>query len=224
MNEFIEILEREFEKNANSLISKGQEAYMKNNFEFYGIKTPLRRKIQKPFLAKDYLPIKESLKEIVEILWMKPQREYQYFTQELVFKYAKNFEKQDIKLFEFMVENNSWWDTTDFIAPKLMGEYFKKYPQERMKYIEKWLASNNIWLQRCAVIFQLNYKEDLDTEILTYVINRLLGSTEFFINKAIGWVLRNYSRINANWVIEFSKKTELSKLSRKEALRLLDLT
>jgi len=128
-----------------------------------------------------------------------------------------------MSLFEYMVTHKSWWDTIDFIAVKLMGAYFKMYPEEIEVYIEKWLKSNNIWLQRCALLFQLKYKEGLDTNLLKYVINSLLGSKEFFINKAIGWVLREYSRTNPKWVREFVDKTELNPLSRREALRLMTL-
>ena len=221
MKEFIKILEIEFEKNANPEIAIGQKAYMKNNFDFYGIKTPDRRKIQKPFLVKKYLSPKKDLEKIVKTLWKKPEREYQYFSQELSEKYSKQFDKIDIKLFEFMIINKSWWDTIDFIAPKLVGEYFKLYPEQRNNHIEKWIVSDNIWLQRTAILFQLNYKSDLDKDFLAYIIHLLLGSKEFFINKAIGWILRQYSRTNPAWVIDFANKTDLNALSKKEALRII---
>jgi len=221
MTEFINILEIEFNKNASPKIAAGQKAYMKNHFDFYGIKTPDRRKIQKPFLIKEYLPQKKDLERIVKKLWKKKQREYQYFAQELTEKYVNDFDKNDIELFEFMIINKSWWDTIDFIAPKLVGEYFKLYPEQRNDYIEKWIESGNIWLQRTAILFQLKYKNDLDKEFLAYIIDSLLGSKEFFINKAIGWILRQYSRTNPNWVVDFVNKTDLNILSKKEALRII---
>jgi len=103
----------------------------------------------------------------------------------------------------------------------LMGDYFKMYPEQIKKYVDKWLASGNMWLQRSALLFQLKYKKDLDEELMAYTINNLLGSKEFFINKAIGWMLREYSRTNPDWVIEFADKTELNNLSKREALRLI---
>jgi len=118
-----------------------------------------------------------------------------------------------------MITHKSWWDTVDLIATKLVGEYFRIFPDQRGRYVEKWIASNNIWLQRTSIIFQLNYKEELDKEFLAYVINSLTGSKEFFINKAIGWILRQYGRTNPGWVIDFANKTRLNSLSRREALR-----
>lgn len=214
-------LKKEFEKNANPVIAAGQKAYMKNLFDFYGIKTPGRREIQRSFLTGKNLLPKGHLEKLVKVLWNMPQREYQYFGQELARKYVKSAEESDISLYEYMVVNKSWWDTVDFIAVHLIGEFFKSYPGMRNKYVEKWLDSGNRWLQRSAVLFQLNYKENMDKEFLAGVIRSLLGSGEFFINKAIGWVLRNYSKTDPDWVIDFVRRTELDKLSRREALRLV---
>lgn len=221
MNTFIQTLQAEFEENANPKIALEQKAYMQNQFEYYGIKSPQRREITKPFLDKKFLPKKSELEKYVKTLWQKPERDYQYFAQELAFKYIKELDKTDIELFEFMVTNKSWWDTIDFVAPKLIHAYFKTYPKERDAYIKKWIASENIWLQRSALIFQLKDKENIDTDLLTFIIHSLLGSKEFFINKAIGWILREYSKTNPNWVIDFVEMNELSNLSRREALRLM---
>jgi len=111
-----------------------------------------------------------------------------------MFKYIKELQPKDIELFEFMIINKSWWDTIDFIGPKLVGEYFKLYPEQRNKYAEKWLNTENLWLQRVSILFQLNYKENLDSKYLAFIITSLLGSKEFFINKAIGWILRQYGK------------------------------
>lgn len=221
MIDFINTLEQELSLHANPKIAAEQKAYMRNQFEYYGIKAPLRRKIQHPFLVKQYLPLKDDLETLVHLLWSKPQRDYQYIAQELTQKYVKHFEENDIKLLEYMVTHKSWWDTVDFIAVNLIGSYFKKFPEQINVQIEKWLRSNNSWLQRAALLFQLKYKQELDTQLLSKTINHLVGSKEFFINKAIGWVLREFSKTNPKWVVEFVNKTNLNSLSKREALRLL---
>jgi 3-methyladenine DNA glycosylase AlkD len=221
MNEFLQTLELELKRNSNTKIAAAQKAYMRNQFEFYGIKSPLRREIQKPFLAKSFLPPKTELEEIVKALWIKPQREYQFIAQELAFKYTQQFDRIDIALLEFMVTHKSWWDTVDYIAVKLIGAYFTRYPEQLDTYIERWLASGNIWLQRCCLLYQLKSKDKMDTLRLQYIIQKLLGSKEFFINKAIGWVLREYSRTNPKWVMDFTENNDLANLSRREALRLM---
>lgn len=218
---FIDMIKIEFKSNANSDIALSQKQYMKNNFEFHGITAPQRKVIQNIFFTKNMLPKKTDVKAIILNLWERPQREYQYFAQELMQKYIKEFEIQDIELFEFMIVNKSWWDTVDKISIKLVGEYFRIYPEQRKPYVDKWIDSNNIWLQRTAILFQLKYKKKMDTSLLQYIINSLLNSNEFFINKAIGWVLREYGKTNATWVIQYVQKTKLSKLSNREALRIL---
>jgi 3-methyladenine DNA glycosylase AlkD len=200
MTDFISTLTHEFTESSNTQIALEQKAYLRNQFEFYGIKTERRSAIEKPFLAKQYLPAKETLNQIVTALWQKSQREYQYFAQELVLKYIKDFEKKDVEL---------------------LGQYFKLYPDQQKVYVQKWIASNNIWLQRSALLFQLKYKEKLDTQLLISVITPLLGSKEFFIEKAIGWISREYSKTDPARVIAFVSKTELNSLSRKEALSIL---
>jgi len=221
IQDFIETLTTELQKNTDVKIATEQKAYMRGQFEYYGIKTPKRREIQKPFLIKQFLPPKSDAIEIVKKLWNKPERDYHYIAQELMLKYARQFEEKDMAVFEFMVVNKSWWDTVDFIATKLMGTYFKMYPEKRKPFVENWLKSNNIWLQRSALLFQLKYKEELDTQLLEFTIASLLGSKEFFINKAIGWVLRDYSRVNPQWVLDYVHNTALNGLSRREALRLI---
>ena len=219
--EYISALKEVFVANADKTTAAGQKAYMKNNFEFFGIKTPVRRLLVKPFLEKAYLPAKSDMKKTVPELWVLPQREFHYFGQELAAKFKKQADEKDIELFEMMVLNNSWWDTVDFIAVHLMGNYFKQHPQKIESYVNKWLAGDNMWLQRCALLFQLKYKHATDTVLLASVIKKLSGSKEFFIKKAIGWVLREYSRTNPEWVKKFVHNNTISNLSKKEALRLM---
>ncbi len=222
MNEYINTLKVEFAIHANPEVATKQKAYMRNQFDFFGLKAGERRDIQKPFFIKEYLPPKEDVDKLVKKLWTQPEREFHHFAQELAFKYIKKLDKKDIQLFEYMITHKSWWDTVDYIATKLVGGYMKKFPEETEKCVKRWLASGNIWLQRTALIFQLKYKEDLDSDLMASTINALLGSKEFFINKAIGWVLREYSRTDPEWVQDFVEKTpKLHGLSRREALRLM---
>ena len=221
MEDYIKTLIIAFEKNTDAKNAKGQKAYMRNQFEFLGMTSPIRRNVQKPWLIKANLPHKTKLESIVKTLWLKPQREFQFFAQELMFKYTKQFELKDIALIEYMITHKSWWDTVDYMAVNLLGSYFKLYPAQRIIYVKKRLDSGNFWLQRSAILFQLKYKDQVDTNLLTHIITSLLGSKEFFINKAIGWMLREYSKTNPSWVINFVRSHQLQKLSQKEALRLI---
>ncbi len=219
--EYIDLVQQKLAAKADPVIATAKAAYMKNRFAFYGIPSPERRQVQREVSTRFQLPKKMDGEIIIRNFWQRPQREYQYISQELAAKYVKQFEKPDIKLIEFMIQNKSWWDTIDFIAPNLVGKYFKTFPEQRDPIVQKWLDSNNMWLQRSAVLFQLKYKTELDTKLLTHIIHSLLGSKEFFINKAIGWILREYGKTNPDWVVGFVDNTQLENLSRREALKLL---
>ena len=78
-----------------------------------------------------------------------------------------------------------------------------------------------MWLNRSAILFQLSYKVKTNFEILKSECEKHKYSNEFFIQKAIGWALRDYSRFNPNGVITFVNSTDLKSLSRREALRLI---
>jgi len=221
VHSFLNTLEDHCKREANPTIAEGQKAYMRHQFDFYGIKTPVRRGIQKILFQKDLLPPKEDLFAIIKSLWDLPQRENQYIGQELAKRYLKNLEPDDHLIFGFMITHKSWWDTVDFIASNLVGAYFKDFPEKRDEITDNWMSSGNMWLQRSVLLFQLKYKETLDTAFLEKTVQKLLGSDEFFINKAIGWILREYSKTNPEWVINFVKETPLHSLSRKEALRLI---
>jgi 3-methyladenine DNA glycosylase AlkD len=82
----------------------------------------------------------------------------------------------------------------------------------------KWSAGSDIWLKRTAILHQLAYKDKTDIVLLEQIISNCLGSDEFFINKAIGWALREYSKTDPEWVESFisRRKNELSPLSIKE--------
>lgn len=221
MTAFVTVLEKELAVHANLVIAQKQKEYMRNQFEFYGIMTTERRAIFKPFIQKQYLPTKQDLPQILKELWQMPQRDFQMCGVDLLLKYQKQLELEDLEWLEFVITHKSWWDTVDMIATKMCGAYFTRYPELRQQVVDKWIDSGNMWLQRSALLFQLKYKHQTDTNMLAYVIEQLIPSNEFFINKAIGWVLREYSRTNAVWVTHFVDTHELSALSRKEALRLL---
>jgi len=221
MNHYLQQLDSVFKQYADSEIAVHQKAYMRDQFDFFGLQSPVRKEVQKPFLRKENLPPREELADTVKELWNLPQREFHYFAMELTNKYTRQFTEEDIHLLEWMVTHKSWWDTVDYLAAHPVGDYFKQFPHTRDVLVESWLSSGNIWLQRSSLLFQLFYKNNLDTGFLVYVINSLLGSNEFFINKAIGWILRQYSKTNPQWVAGFVNTTTLHPLSVREAMKII---
>jgi 3-methyladenine DNA glycosylase AlkD len=109
----------------------------------------------------------------------------------------------------------------DLIASNYVGKYFLKYPEEVEPLITSWRNSNNLWLQRTCLIFQLKHKEAIDFKLLTVLIDQFKGDKEFFIQKAIGWSLRQHSRTNPKEVKSYLENSGLEGLARREAERLM---
>ncbi|MBU1096725.1 MAG: DNA alkylation repair protein [Bacteroidetes bacterium] len=220
-NNYVSEITELFKAHANPRNALPMKKYMKDLFEFYGIKTPERDELCKSYLKKENLPPVNQLNKIVKMFWALPQREFQYYAMRLTHKQLNHLEEDFIDLFEFMITNKSWWDTVDFIASNLVGGHFKKHSKLIIPKSQLWLESNNIWLQRTSLLFQLKYKSKTDTGILFNNIKHLSKSEEFFIRKAIGWSLREYSKTDPAAVLKFVTANELSNLSKKEALRLI---
>ena len=220
-NKYVEQVKECYYKNGSSLKAIPMKHYMRDQFEYVGIQTPLRRKISKPFLKKDKLPLISELESIIREFWMLEGREFQYFAQELAMKYIKVIPKDFISTYEFMIVTKSWWDTIDIIAKKLIGPYMIRFPEERELLLEKWLSSENIWLQRTCLLFQLGYKQNTDADRLFQIIERLKTIDEFFIQKAIGWALREYSKVNSAVVCDYINRTELSILAFTEGMKVI---
>jgi len=207
---------------ANPILAVGMKVYQKNKFEFYGLTAPTRREICKPILLHCKSLSKKETIDLVKELWNQPQRECHYLAQELLLQnIKKSVEKKDIILLEWLVLNNSWWDTVDFIAPKLISIYFKKFPEERNKITDEWINTKNTWLIRSALLFQLKYKDETDVDFLFATILRVCHTKEFFINKAIGWMLRENAKQIPDTVSDFivENKSVLSNLSVREGLK-----
>jgi 3-methyladenine DNA glycosylase AlkD len=216
---YVETVEAEFRRHANEKRAAASKAYVRDQFDYYGLTTPERRDVQKVFHEANVLPPFEAVPQLVKILWSKPQRELQYFAMELYEKYKKEFSKKDIPLFEYMIRNKSWWETVDFISPKLVAALLLKHPELQEETCERWMNSDHLWLMRAAIIHQNLYKKKTNEQLLFRLILQASAQEDFFIRKAIGWSLRQYGRTNPAAVKAFIKKhrDKLSPLSYKEA-------
>jgi len=223
MHHHVKSLKALFEQNADPTQAPAMKKYMRDQFEYLGIKTPKSKALQKEFFAKYGLPDTAELETVLRGLWALPQREYQYVAVGLLGRFAKKLPPEFIVTIEYLITTKSWWDTVDSIAGGTVGIHFKRHPAVRKKYLARWRRSNDFWLRRTALLFQLNYKAETDFDLLCDLIRENLGSKEFFINKAIGWSLRQYARTDPNAVRKFVKETkELHPLSRREAMKHLE--
>ena len=194
--------------------------YMLNKFEYIGIKTPERREIFKNFF-KEYKNKEKIDWEFVNKCWENKYREFQYVGADYLKNMKDKLTIDDIPKFKQLILEKSWWDTIDNLDMTIGALALKD--SNVNKILLEWSLDENIWLRRIAVNHQLLRKEKTNTELLEKILKNNLGQTKFFINKAIGWALRDYSKTNPEWVKNFIEeiKENMAKLSIKEASKYL---
>lgn len=216
MNSTLELIRSKFEAIGNPQGASAMQAYMKDLFPYFGIKSAARREACKEFLIE--------LKKDKGINWNfifdcfeQEEREFQYVGTDYLRKVQRKLRLEDLQYLRSLILSKSWWDTVDALAMEV-GAIFLKNP-EAIHLLESWITDDNMWIRRVAIIHQLKFKKETNLHFLTRAIENNLGSKEFFINKAIGWSLRSYGDTNPEWVIDFANNHQLAPLSRKEALR-----
>jgi 3-methyladenine DNA glycosylase AlkD len=222
MHSYVRSIRALFNLHADPKKAAPMKRYMRDQFEYLGIKVPEMGKLLKQHIHDHGLPALADLDPILRDLWALPQREFQYVANGLLEKFEEQLPPEFIGTMEYLLVTKSWWDTVDTIAAGSLGVHFKRHPAVRKKYLTKWRKSDNFWLRRATILFQLGYKQDTDFELLCDIIRENLGSHEFFINKAIGWALRQYTRIDPQGVRGFVAATPLNPLSAREALKWLN--
>src|SRR5574343_121773 len=219
MPKYLNELKKLFSISANPEQRDGMKAYMLNQFDFYGIKTPERDKIVKAYIKANPLKTIEEVNGIARKMWAFKEREWQYAAIDVFRYHHPLWEEQVIDLIESCLTTKSWWDTVDGIGSDWIPVYFSSYANQIIPVTERWNQSDNIWLQRSSILFQRSYKKNTNTHLLAKYILQHQLSKEFFIQKAIGWALREYSKTNPAWVKSFVESHDLAPLSKREALK-----
>ncbi|WP_103072626.1 DNA alkylation repair protein [Aquimarina sediminis] len=222
---FVFSLISKLESNSNSIEAARMQTYMKNKFIFLGIKAPTRKTLLKEVINEHKSELsRDQILNITNSLYKKPQRELHYCAIELVNRFLKNkYEVSDIGFIEHLITTNSWWDSVDFIAKHILGNFLLQFPDQIHSVIDTFSSSDNMWLNRSSILFQLGYKENTDSQLLYKLCDTHKASDEFFIKKAIGWALREYSKTNPESVVNFITMVKLKPLSEKEGLKRIRL-
>lgn len=217
LSSFSQALVATFEQNMDVERAEKMAAYLKHKFACFGIMATPRNQLFKQVLTNSGVP--QNAIEVAKELWLLPYRELHYCAIELMLKTKKQWAENTIVDFEWFVVTNSWWDSVDGIAVNLVGEYFKKWPQNKETITQKWNRDTNMWLVRTSILFQLKYKQKTDLELLSNYCLAHARQKEFFIKKAIGWALREYAKTDSEWVVDFVQQNQFQPLSVKEALK-----
>jgi 3-methyladenine DNA glycosylase AlkD len=207
---------------ADSERSLTMSKYMKGLFVFHGIPSPKRKDIQKEWYNSINKNGNVEIRTLILELWNQNEREFHYAAIDLLIRQPKKFIlASDNELMEYLITTHSWWDSVDLVTAHYVGNYCSQFPIEGAKLIEKWRKSDNIWLNRSCLLYQLKYKKETDFELLSSLIEQYQRKKEFFIQKAIGWSLREYSKTNPTAVKAFIEKVNLQGLAKREGSKYL---
>ena len=215
MDKYFDIKKR-FEEKEDKENAAQMAKYMRDQFVFYGLPTPKRKALYKDFLKEE--------KKSGQIDWAfldrcyeDEHREFQYLVCDYLTVMDNFLAYDDIPRIKAYIKCKSWWDTTDSLD-RVIGQIGLRDSRVDALMLE-WSLDDDFWVRRVAIDHQLCRKEKTNTELLEKILVNNFGSDEFFINKAIGWSLRDYSKTNPEWVRAFVEKhaVRMAKLSVKEA-------
>ncbi|MCG7408634.1 DNA alkylation repair protein [Paenibacillus sp. ACRRX] len=216
----IEPIVQAMKANADPEKAAAMSKYMRGQFPFFGIPQPKRKELFRSHIRTYGKPASaDVLLAAVEVLWAYEERELAYVAMELLEGGLKLLELSHIHRIERCILTKSWWDTVDGLASHTVGGVMSRYSDDCRHYAGRWIGSDQMWLNRTALLFQLKYKGKTDRELLAAAIAAHVESKEFFIQKAIGWALREYAKTDPGWVAHYVEQHELMPLSRREAVK-----
>ncbi len=221
-SEVVERLVAALETHRDPVRAAAMSAYMRHLFPFLGIPTPARRAMTHQAIAGLPRPDQSGLASIAGALWMLDEREYQYAACDLLSRYQAVCAADFLPVARHLITTRSWWDTVDGIASGVVGPLVSRH-HDLTAEMDRWIESDNTWLARTALLHQLRYKGATDATRLFRYCEIRAKDDQFFIRKAIGWALREYSKTDPQAVRQFvAYATGLSTLSRREALLWLE--
>jgi len=196
----------------------GMRAYMRDQFDYFGLPAPALRALEKAALAGLPTPGEDDLRAFALACWERPEREFQYVTCDYLRTHLAVAGPQFLEVVRTLITTKSWWDTVDPLATRVVGGLVRRHPA-LVADMDAWSADDDKWLVRTAILHQMHYAEATDTERLFGYCTRQAGHRDFFVRKAIGWSLRQYAYTDPDAVRHYvtDNRDRLSPLSVREA-------
>ena len=207
--------------------AEGQQRYMKSDLPFHGVRVPEVRRLAGAVIKDHPIADPGAWQEEVLGIWRSAtHREQRYGAIELAYArpYRKWLRPACLAMVEEMIVTGAWWDYVDQLAGKHMGHLLASYPADIRPVLLSWAENDDIWRRRTAILAQLRFKAGTDTDLLFSAIEASIEEKEFFLRKAIGWALREYSKTAPQVVADYvaSNHHRLSPLSRREAMKVIE--
>jgi 3-methyladenine DNA glycosylase AlkD len=209
-----------FEAAADPDRAVSMRAYMRDQFTFLGIPSPVQRTLAREVLAGLMPPTEADLGAVGLACWARDEREYQHFACGWLRRHVRICSPAFIDTTRHLIVKRSWWDTVDALAANVVGPLVTRHPP-LVSTMDSWIRDENLWLARTALLHQLRYREATDAARLFEYCALRADHRDFFIRKAIGWALREYGKTAPDRVRAFvhTHERRLSPLSVREALK-----
>ena len=175
----------------------GQQRYMKSSMPFMGVRVPAMRKTARAVFDR-YPPAGAGeWRAAIRALWRDARyREQRYAAVELALHrpFLRWLSMDSVPLLDALIVDGAWWDYVDRIAPAGLGHVLSAEPEAMGAVMRGWAGDGNVWRRRAALLCQLGRKQDTDLALLYHSIGACMDHREFFVQKAMGWALRDYAR------------------------------
>lgn len=215
MSKYTEI-KTAFEQSADPRTAESMSRYMREQFPFYGLPAPKRKQLCKELLKQ------EKKNKVIDWDFLNEcyadyHREFPYLVIDYLHLLQSYITYDDVPTIKKYIQTRPWWDTIDGFD-SIVGDI--AFADDRIpELMLEWSKDDDFWIRRIAIDHQLCRKDKTDTALLEQILVNNFGSDEFFINKAIGWSLREYSKTDPEWVRNFLERyqPQMSRLSVSEA-------
>jgi len=217
-------IEAALRAHADPVRARGARAYLKSEWEFIGVTAPVFRRAIKAELVATPLGDRKTLLATVLALWAHDVFELRAAAVELLDMHGALLLPTDLTLVERLIRESHTWALVDGLAAHVAGSIVERHPA-RARTLDRWARDRDFWLRRSAMLALLVplRRGGGDFERFARYADAMLEEREFFVRKAIGWVLREVSKkrpaLVSDWIAP--RLHRASGVTRREALKYL---
>jgi len=201
-----------------------EKAYLKSDLEFFGESVWEIRRVAKSFAAGAKPLAHDDLVALVAALWAGPVFERRMASVVLLELHPRLLSPADLPLIERLVRESLTWALVDALATDVVGGILKRSLAEVTPVLDRWSTDPDFWIRLTSLLGELQgLRAGADLAPFLRRADAMLDEKEFFIRKAIGWVLREVGKRRPDEVIAWlSPRTDrASGVTMREAVKYL---
>jgi 3-methyladenine DNA glycosylase AlkD len=216
-------IERRLRTLGDSERAEGQRRYLKSDLEHLGLTVWQLRREVRAFLDEHRLLSHDELVALVEALWSRPVFDRRMGAAMLLESRHDLLAPRDLALLERLVRESRTWALVDVFAEDVVGQLMVRHPAAQAE-LDRWVSDDDLWVRRAALLALLKpLKQGAAFGRFARYADAMLDEKEFFIRKAIGWVLRETGKQRPQEVFDWlaSRTERVSGVTIREAVKYL---